>query len=225
MHRRFVSACAIAVLAGGLVLGVAQVRAQGNSPSDNPGTPFAAILAKLDALIGAVGPDVSEKLDLTLAYLDFFNGGNMVGAWSRTYPISTRFFVLDDFNAEAFLDRETGLVWDRSGTTGNLPGTFPAAAWPGAARACYNKVVGGRRGWRPATIEELGSLLNPSGPSFTPGLITGSINSFIWSSSTVAGDPTQAWAHSLGEATIANKNVCCGTGVWCVRGGRGHDGQ
>ena len=111
MHRRFVSACAITVFAGGLVLGVAQVRAQGKPPSDNPGTPFAAILAKLDALIGAVGPDVSSKLDLTLAYLDFFNGGNIVGAWSRTYPISTRFFVLDDFNAEAFLDRETGLVW------------------------------------------------------------------------------------------------------------------
>ena len=223
MHRRFVSACAIAVFGGGLILGVAQVRAQGK-PSDNPGTPFQAILDKLDGLIASVGPDVSAKLDLTLAYLDFFNGGNIVGAWYRTYPIATRFSILDDFNAEAFLDRETGLVWDRSGTN-NLPGTFPAATWTGAARACYNKVVGGRRGWRPATIEELGSLLNPSGPTFTPGIITGSISSFIWSSSTVAGDPTQAWASVGGEATMANKNGCCGTGVWCVRGGRGHDGQ
>jgi hypothetical protein len=224
MIRRFVLACVIAVFAGGLVLGIAEVRAQSGPPSGNPGTPFSAILSKLDLLLGSVGTDASEKLDLVLAYLDFFNGGNIVGAWYRTFPIATRFSVLQDFNSEAFLDRETGLVWDRAGTN-NLSGTFPEAAWAGAARACYNKAIGGRRGWRPATIEELGSLFNPSGASFTSGLITGSVASFIWSSTTVAGDTSRAWAYSGGAATMAAKSVCCGTGVWCVRGGRGHDGQ
>jgi len=50
--------------------------------------------------------------------------------------------------------------------------------------------------------------------------------SFIWSSSTVAGNTAKAWAvGGLGDAAAYDKTVCCGTGVWCVRGGIGHDGQ
>ena len=221
MKRRVVSACAIAICAAVLAVGIGEVRAQGGPPAGNPGTPFNAILEKLDMLLGSIGTGTSEKLDLILAYLDFFNGGNIVGAWYRTYPIPDRFQILEEFNNEAFLDRETGLVWDRGGTF-NYPGTFPEATWTGAARACYNKVVGGRRGWRPAAVEELGSL---TPPSFPPGLITSSVASFIWTSTTAAGDTSKAWAYSGGQLTIHDKTGCCGTGVWCVRGGRGHDGQ
>ena len=40
-------------------------------------------------------------------------------AWSRKLPAATRFLVLTDWNNEAVLDKETGLVWER--TPDSLP--------------------------------------------------------------------------------------------------------
>lgn len=53
------------------------------------------------------------------------------------------------------LDNETGLVWEKilSLDTSN---------WIGAVRGCYQKVVGGRFGWRLPAIEELSTLVDPS---------------------------------------------------------------
>src|SRR5258706_16328966 len=38
-------------------------------------------------------------------------------SWDQTLPASTRFVVLSNFNSEAVLDRETGLVWEKSPAT------------------------------------------------------------------------------------------------------------
>jgi len=65
MKRRFNSVCAIGlVMAAGLAVGVARVRAQGAPPPSNPGRPLEAILSKLDQLIAAVPADVTSKRDL-----------------------------------------------------------------------------------------------------------------------------------------------------------------
>lgn len=228
MTRRLISlGVLVLVLAGALAFSAATLRAQGGPANNNPGQPFAAILAKLDQLIAAVPIDVSAKLDQMLGLLNFFNGGNTVGAWNRAYPAATRYVVLSEFNNEAFMDRETGLVWDRHGTF-NHDGSFPVGSWFGSVPICYAKTIGHRQGWRPSTVEELSSLIGDL-PDFPAGLLTGPVTSFTWTQSTFPGDTSKAWAiHPDGLRFVAApfpKTDCCGSGVWCVRGGHGHDGQ
>jgi hypothetical protein len=63
--------------------------------------------------------------------------------------------ILSNWNSEAVLDRETGLVWDRA------PDAV-ARDWFRAARDCLNLSKGGRRGWRLPTAAELASLVDPT---------------------------------------------------------------
>jgi hypothetical protein len=127
----------------------------------------------------------------------------------------------------AVRDHETGLVWE-------IDATEAGTNWAGAMRLCYAKGTGGRRGWRPATAEELASLQIPdgSGRFRRPDAPFGRVFTFMWSSTTVAGDTSKAWAWSLPgpnfnslSITAEPKSACCGTGIWCVRGGQGLDGQ
>src|SRR5262249_11284788 len=73
-------------------------------------------------------------------------------AWDQTLASSTRFLILIGFSNQAVLDRETGLVWQRS------PDTAPTT-WLNARKGCINKSVGGvqRKGWRLPAINERGS--------------------------------------------------------------------
>jgi hypothetical protein len=66
-----------------------------------------------------------------------------------------RFRVLSAFNNEVVLDRETGLVWERSPST-------QAVLWPNARLSCAQKAIGGRGGWRLPTFNELTSLVDPA---------------------------------------------------------------
>src|SRR2546427_3494690 len=76
-------------------------------------------------------------------------------SWDQTLPAATRFIVLSNFNSEAVLDRNTGLVWEKS------PGTGPGP-WSGARSFCIDKNVGSQKGWRLPSIPELSSLIDPS---------------------------------------------------------------
>src|SRR5438270_8218804 len=76
-------------------------------------------------------------------------------SWDQTLPSSTRFIVLLNFNSEAVLDRETGLVWQKS------PSTL-TARWDTAISFCQFASTGGRFGWRLPTAAELYSLGDPS---------------------------------------------------------------
>jgi Protein of unknown function (DUF1566) len=76
-------------------------------------------------------------------------------SWSRKIDNArNRFETLTRFDNEAVLDRETQLVWEREPQDPFLPGTFTVAV-----DDCYNRIVGGRMGWRLPTLEELTSLL------------------------------------------------------------------
>lgn len=139
-------------------------------------------------------------------------------AWSQKLPANQRFqLVLDD---EAVLDKETGLVWERSPSTTTMN-------WYSAIFHCYNMNVGGRKGWRLPTVEELASLVdttqnNPALPAGHPFINVQS--HFYWSATTNAGGASFAWLVGFGSGDVGPPFDKSNTGcVWCVRGGHGHD--
>jgi hypothetical protein len=131
-----------------------------------------------------------------------------------------RFRVLQDFNSEAVLDKETGLVWQKT----PFVGAFSSVqAW----FKCMEATTGGRMGWRVPSAEELLSLQTKVGNSFVlpPGhpfsvstgefyaqsssqytLTNGTVTRMVIVFNSVA--PLFTLSSGLGDAS-----------VWCVRGG------
>jgi len=141
--------------------------------------------------------------------------------WSQKLAGAKRFkLVLDK---AAVLDKETNLVWEQSPAT-------DLRTWSSAQLFCNNRSVGGRKGWRLSTVQELASLVDPNNPGGNPDLPPGHPFSNVQSSSgsgyrsatNSAGDPASAWAVGFfdhGSVGFDGKDV--GGFVWCVRGGHG----
>ena len=102
-----------------------------------------------------------------------------VPTWDKQIKGPTRFQVLKTFAGAAVLDKETGLVWEKSPTSD----TF---TWPFAVIHCASLSVGGRAGWRLPGITEVMSLVDPSVP--TPGVTLPDGNPFtnVVTESTIA---------------------------------------
>jgi Protein of unknown function (DUF1566) len=143
-------------------------------------------------------------------------------SWDQQIPAAQRFIVLSNWNNDAVLDRETGLVWQR--TPSNSAGT-----WGTALEDCHVNFQDGRRGWRLPSIEELSSLVDNTGglPAGSPfiGVNTGMVGNVFatyWSSTTdERSSGADAYSYSFGGGLVdiapkANSNF-----VWCVRGGSG----
>lgn len=157
-------------------------------------------------------------------------------AWDQQLKCDTlatcqRFVVLTNWNSEAVLDRETGLVWERA------PNRPPQHTWGFSLQSCAVQKTGGRFGWRLPTIQELLSLAIPDAsgrPSLPPGhpfVLASSVG--YWSATTSGFPPDgeafeNAWGvdFDAGFLLLFMKNT---TGLkpntWCVRGGSGLDGQ
>ncbi len=136
---------------------------------------------------------------------------------------AVRFQVLPQFADEAVLDHETQLVWEQN------PDTEPMS-WYGAVDRCYNMAVGGRKGWRLPTVEELTTLVDPTVAAPGPTIFSGhpfsnvqssgsywSITSHYATSDDVARLVTFHNGDAHAEQKVHNQRV------WCVRGGHGHD--
>ena len=128
-----------------------------------------------------------------------------------------------DFGGAAVLDKETGLVWEQS------PSIPKVTGWTDALAHCYRREVGGGKGWRLATIEELASLVDPNNPTGDPDLPPGHPfsnvqSSSYWSATTVASDASGAWIVGFGNGVVNGDGKRVSLHVWCLRGGQGIDG-
>jgi len=134
---------------------------------------------------------------------------------SQILPASERFELV--FDGGAVLDKQTGLIWER----------YPdptKRTYTSACDCCSNKEVGGRKGWRLPTIEELDSIVdtNEGPPTLPSGHPFSNVQSaYYWSSShDIYG--SRAWAYCLsfhgGTVYSYDKNEEPQY-VWCVRGG------
>jgi hypothetical protein len=144
-------------------------------------------------------------------------------SWHQILPASERFeLVMGD---EAVLDKETGLVWARDA---NL---FPQDDdYPGHHLTIWAKVIGGRKGWRFPTVEELLSLVDPTTtdsalPSGHPFLNV--LGKYYYTSSNypysvdvkVIVDMTNQYGNFSGVTKDTTSNTSKGhIGVWPVRG-------
>src|SRR5829696_9506620 len=82
-----------------------------------------------------------------------------VPSWDQTLRGTKRFALvmpIDGLGAQAALDRETGLVWQR------VPIEPRAFEWQVARNLCRTENTGARQGWRLPSVEELSSLLDLS---------------------------------------------------------------
>jgi hypothetical protein len=137
-------------------------------------------------------------------------------------PAAQRFVILPAFNSEAVLDKETGLVWERSPQT-------TSARWIVAHRACIEKNVGGQKGWRLPSLQELTSLVDPSvappGPTLPPGHPFLTVQSTVyWSATRVDEDARGSWAVHFGLGGGATFiNWAHSVQSWCVRDGMNTD--
>lgn len=171
--------------------------------------------------------------------------------WSQVLPASERFKVV--MGGDGVLDKETGLVWERRPTSGGITGNIET--WYVAEIECYSRGFGVydgeadnppriRGGWRLPTVAELTSLI-----ATRPAIDNGSATNFLpnghpfidaddiayWTA-TISKDfytgNEKAWMVPLqGGADYGlfrmpdyrSKEMYAG--VWCVRGGNGHDGR
>jgi len=141
-------------------------------------------------------------------------------SWDQQLPTAQRFIVLQNWNSEAFLDRETGLVWERQPV--NL--TFD---WRNAMVNCRSHLIGNRRGWRLPSYEELTSLIDGTQNPIIPvaqQVFLGNPGDTYWTATQVENDISGASAYTVtfgvpGDFEASQK--VASWHVWCVRGGSG----
>jgi hypothetical protein len=144
-------------------------------------------------------------------------------AWAATLRVGWRFVRV--MGGAAVLDNETGLVWEQS------PSLTDVGVWAGVFDFCFQRITGGRRGWRVPTAEQLLSLQNPATHTLPAGHpFSANSTGVFWTATTSAADP--AWAAAIGfvgdpsnSYIVRQKSTNSSFQGWCVRGGQGFDGR
>ena len=140
--------------------------------------------------------------------------------WSQKLDASERFVLV--MNNQAVLDKETGLVWERSPVTTTM-------TWYAACGHCYTRKIDGRMGWRLPTLEELASLVDTTqdDPALPLGHPFSGVQSvYYWSSTTDWNLFVEfVWSVDLDDGWLGTDVKTDSDYVWCVRGGPGYDGR
>jgi hypothetical protein len=147
-------------------------------------------------------------------------------SWDQQLPAAQRFIVLSNWNNEAVLDRETGLIWQRTPGFPTIP--LLTDPWLNVAFVCHHLGSGvfatkmNRIGWRLPSVEELASLVdqtqtNPALPLGHPFL--GVQNGAYWAATTVEGSAQDAYFVDFSTGTVDVDTKSHVRFYWCVRGG------
>jgi Protein of unknown function (DUF1566) len=216
MKRRLCLVASVSTLVlGGLLLvsggpEVTPTWAQNPTPQQQQ---LRQISDKLDQVLAATKASSAEAESIKRSSDD----DNQTLSWDKVLPASQRFVVLAAFNNEAVLDKETGLVWEKSPQSA-------AVSSSNARLTCANKAVGGRKGWRLPALPELASLVDPAvaspGPTLPSGhpfLAVQSAN--YWSASAHADNATLIWGVGFSNGAALGVSKAFDQRVWCVRGG------
>jgi hypothetical protein len=140
--------------------------------------------------------------------------------WSKKLPCDSathcpRFEIVMD--GEAVLDKETGLVWERS--PWNYQGDWWEAQWQ-----CRASWTGNRWGWRLPTYDELVSLAEPVNdcwgylPCGHPFI---NLNYCYWSTTDWPFDSNEAYEFCPTVGPSPTPKTITNRANWCVRGGFG----
>ncbi len=141
--------------------------------------------------------------------------------WGNNIDDPTRFILV--MNDEAICDQETGLVWEQSPSTDLQPAQ--AGLISALFLGCYNKIVGGRKGWRFPKVEELSSLLDPVqiNPALPVGHPFSNVQSGVyWAPTYLDHASISKWfGVSFSDSSVQSVGNSDQHFVWCVRGGQG----
>jgi hypothetical protein len=148
-------------------------------------------------------------------------------SWDQKLDASTRFVVLTNWDNQAVLDRETGLVWEQAPDP-----TVNGFDWQSANLRCNSEFLSSRAGWRLPTVQELMSLTEPFGAPrarLAAGHPFSNVNGIatFWSA-TSAGFGSDAFTvrvDSDDPAVSVSSKTSTFPRVWCVRGANGVDLQ
>lgn len=168
-----------------------------------------------------LGVAISVALLTAVSLVSPVFAGHNTDPWA--HKGSPRYQVLIPFASDAVLDKETGLVWERTPAGG-------AFIWDDAQLHCNTLIVDARMGWRLPTLQELTSQLDIGAPpnNLAPNPFTipwlPNVGEFIWSATTSASNTTTAWAMNLASnvGTFPKGSL---SHAWCVRFRQGVDPQ
>ena len=166
----------------------------------------------MPGLIGAGDLEPTAPPGPTMKTLD-----EIPPTWSLILPASERFkLVMGD---EAVLDKETGLVWAKNANifTG-------AQKWHYAMMYSRKLLIGGRKGWRLPTVEELSSLVDKSQsyPALPDGHPFDNVQGgrCYWSSTTLEDTGELAYRLDMSSGTVHfDSKTDRSLYIWPVRGG------
>jgi hypothetical protein len=165
-------------------------------------------IVQLQQKLDALRAETNQKLDALNAQV------RIPPSWSRRLPSNQRWELV--FDNQAVLDKETGLVWERS------PDTW-AGSWGFALSRCWSKTIDASvHGWRWPSVAELQTLF----PLLSGHPFTNNPSGAFWSSTfpqnTHPGDPRfPPQAYFVDDLSASGQlNQSDQHRVWCVRGGQ-----